>query len=82
MFFNKTPSIEEDKIIEEWSQLVLGIGGKGEELLKSIARKIQEMNLPDVTLLRKEATLGKADSLSDNKAPEFVTMKPLPYPHY
>ena len=82
MFFNKTPSIEEDKIIEEWSQLVLGIGGKGEELLKSIARKIQEMNLPDVTLLRKEATLGKADSLSGNKARDFVTMKHLRYPDY
>ena len=82
MFFNKTPSIEEDKIIEEWSQLVLGIGGRGEELLKSIARKIQEMNLPDVTLLRKEATLGKADSLSGNKARDFVTMKHLRYPDY
>ena len=82
MFFNKTPSIEEDKIIEEWSQLVLGIGGRGEELLKSIARKIQEMNLPDVTLLRKEATLGKADSLSGNKAREFVTIKHLRYPDY
>ena len=82
MFFNKTPSIEEDKIIEEWSQLVLGIGGRGEELLKSIARKIQEMNLPNVTLLRKEATLGKADSLSGSKAREFVTMKHLRYPDY
>lgn len=82
MFFNKTPSIEEDKIVEEWSQLVLGIGGKGEELLKSIARKIQEMNLPDITLLRKEALLGKADPLSGNKAREFVTMKHPRYPDY
>ncbi|MEK7178108.1 MAG: hypothetical protein AAB721_00395 [Patescibacteria group bacterium] len=82
MFFNKTPSIEEEKIVEQWSQLVLGIGGKGEELLKSIARKIQEMNLPDITLLRKEALLGKADSLSGSKAREFVTMKHLRYPDY
>lgn len=82
MFFNKTPSIEEDKIVEQWSQLVLGVSGRGEEFLKSIARKIQEMNLPGITLLRKEATLGKADPLNGGKAREFVTMKHERYPDY
>ena len=72
MFFNKTPSIEEDKIVEEWSQLVLGIGGKGEELLKSISGKLQELNLPDITFARKEATLGKSDRLAATSASLFL----------
>lgn len=47
--FNKAPSIDEDKIVQEWSQLVLQMGNRGEELLKSIAAKIQELNMPQGT---------------------------------
>ncbi len=75
--FNKAPSIDEDKIVQEWSQLVLQMGNRGEELLKSIAAKIQELNMPLVTLVRKEATLGK----SDNRY-EFVAVKHEKYPDY
>jgi len=75
--FNKAPSIDEDKIVQEWSQLVLQMGNKGEELLKSIVAKIQELNMPLVTLMRKEATLGK----SDNRY-EFVSAKHEKYPDY
>ncbi len=75
--FNKAPSIDEDKIVQEWSQLVLQMGSKGEKLLKSIATKIQELNMPLVTLIRKEATLGK----SDNRY-EFVSAKHEKYPDY
>ena len=74
--------INEDAIVEQWSQLILGLGGKGEELLKSIARKLQELNMPDVVLGRKEATLGKAEVLSGAKAHEFVVMKHPRYPDY
>jgi hypothetical protein len=81
MFFSKTPSIEEDKIVEEWSQLVLGIGGKGEELLKSISGKLQELNLPNITFARKEATLGKAEPFRGNKR-EFISMKHDRYRDY
>ncbi len=82
MFFNKTPSIDENNIVEEWSQLVLGLGGRGEELLKSIASKIQEMNLPDITLLRKEATLGTSNATMGDKRYEFISMKHNRYPDY
>jgi len=75
--FNKAPTISDDNIVQEWSQLVLGMGNKGEELLKSIARKIQELNMPLVTLARKEATLGN----SDNRY-EFVSVKHEKYPDY
>lgn len=75
--FNKTPSIDEDKIVEQWSQLLLEMGGKGEELLKAIARKIQELNMPLVTLMRKEATLGHS-----NNRYEFVSVKHEKYPDY
>jgi len=75
--FNKTPSIDEDKIVQEWSQLVLQMGNKGEELLKSVARKIQELNMPNVTILRKEATLGQS-----NNRYEFVSVKHEKYPDY
>ena len=78
----KDSVINEDAIVEQWSQLILGLGGKGEELLKSIARKLQELNMPDVVLARKEATLGKADPLSGAKAHEFVTVKHPRYPDY
>lgn len=74
--------INEDAIVEQWSQLILGMGGKGEELLKSIAAKLQALNMPDVILARKEATLGKAEVLSDAKAHEFVVMKHPRYPDY
>lgn len=77
MFFNKTPTIEEDAIVEEWSQLVLGMGNKGEELLKRVAQKIQELNMPNVTLLRKEARLGQS-----NNRYEFVSIKHDKYPDY
>ena len=74
--------IDEDNIVEEWSQLVLGIGGKGEELLKSIARKIQEMNMPDITLVRKEASLGKSKAVLGNKRYEFISVRHHRYPDY
>ena len=74
--------IKEDAIVEQWSQLLLGMGGKGEEFLKSIAGKLQELKMPDVVFARKEATLGRAEVLSDAKAREFVTMKHPRYPDY
>lgn len=77
---NKTPIIDDNNIVEKWSQLLIGMGGKGEELLKSIARKLQELNLPNVTLLRKEASLGKSD-FSQNKH-EFVSIRHHRYPDY
>jgi len=75
--FNKAPVIKDENIVQEWSQLVLQMGNKGEELLKSVAAKIQELNMPLVTLVRKEATLGK----SDNRY-EFVSVKHDKYPDY
>ncbi len=74
--------IDENNIVEEWSQLVLGIGGKGEELLKSIARKIEEMNLPYITLLRKEASLGRSNVTLGDKRHEFISMRHHRYPDY
>ena len=74
--------INEDAIVEKWEQLLLGMGGKGEELLKSIASKFQELKMPDVTFARKEATLGKAEPFSGAKTREFVTMRHLRYPDY
>jgi hypothetical protein len=74
--------INEDAIVERWEQLLLGMGGKGEELLKSIAGKLQELKMPDVAFARKEATLGKTEPFSGAKAREFVTMKHLRYPDY
>jgi|SRR3989344_3898099 len=74
--------IDENNIVEQWSQLVLGIGDKGEELLKSIARKIQEINLPDVTLLRKEASLGRSNATLGDKRHEFISMRQHHYPDY
>lgn len=78
-FFNlsRTPSIDEDKIVQEWSQLVLQMGNKGEELLKRITQKLQELNMPLVTLMRKEATLGKS-----NNRNEFISVKHEKYPDY
>lgn len=75
--FNKTPVIEEDKIVQEWSQLVLQMGNKGEELLKRVAQKIQELNMPNTVLMRKEATLGHS-----NNRNEFVSVKHEKYPDY
>ena len=75
--FNTAPVIKDENIVQEWSQLVLQMGNKGEELLKSVAAKIQELNMPLVTLVRKEATLGK----SDNRY-EFVSVKHDKYPDY
>ncbi|MDP2933620.1 MAG: hypothetical protein Q8N81_05845 [bacterium] len=74
--------IKEDAIVEQWSQLLLGMGGKGEELLKSISGKLQELKMPDVVIARKEATLGRAEVLSEAKAHEFVTMKHPRYSAY
>lgn len=74
--------IKEDAIVEQWSQLILGMGGKGEGLLKSVAAKLQALNMPDVVFARKEATLGVAEPFSNAKAHEFVTMKHPRYPDY
>ena len=78
-FFNlsRTPSIDEDKIVQEWSQLVLQMGNKGEELLKRITQKLQELNMPLVALMRKEATLGNSSNRN-----EFVSVKHEKYPDY
>jgi len=75
--FNKAPTISDDNIVQEWSQLVLSMGNKGEELLKNIAQKIQELNMPNTTLARKEATLGNS-----NNRYEFVSVKHEKYPDY
>lgn len=69
--------INENNIVEQWSQLLVGMSGKGEELLKVIARKLQELNMPSVTFLRKEATFGG----SNNKY-EFIWMRHEKYPAY
>lgn len=75
--FNKAPVISDENITQEWSQLVLNMGNKGEELLKRIAQKLQEQNLPLVTLMREEATLG-----SSNNRYNFVSVKHEKYPDY
>ncbi len=75
--FNRTPVIKDDNIVQEWSQLVLKMGNKGEELLKRVAHKIQELNIPLVTIMRKEATLGNS-----NNRYEFVSVKHEKYPDY
>lgn len=75
--FNKAPTISDDNIVQEWSQLVLSMGNKGEELLKRVTQKIQELNMPNTTLVRKEATLGN----SSNRY-EFVSVKHEKYPDY
>ncbi len=54
--------INENNIVEQWSQLLVGMSGKREELLKVIARKLQELNMPSVTFLRKEATFGGSNN--------------------
>ena len=69
--------INENNIVEQWSQLLVGMSGKGGELLKVIARKLQELNMPSVTFLRKEATFGG----SNNKY-EFIWMRHEKYPAY
>ncbi|MEK7610235.1 MAG: hypothetical protein AAB468_00565 [Patescibacteria group bacterium] len=75
--FNKAPEIRDENIAQEWSQLVLQMGNRGEELLKRIAHKIQELNLPLVTLMREEATLG-----SSNNRYNFVSVMHEKYPDY
>src|SRR3989344_1702594 len=75
--FNKAPEIRDENITQEWSQLVLQMGNKGEDLLKKVAQKIQELNLPLVTLMREEATLG-----SSNNRHNFVSVKHEKYPDY
>lgn len=74
--------IDENNIVEEWSQLVLGIGGRGEELLKSIASKLQELKMPDVVFARKEVSLGRSKSGLGEKLHEFVSMRHRRYPDY
>ena len=75
-------NIDENSIVQEWSQLLLGMGGKGEELLKSIAQKIQELKLSGVTLSRKEATLGRSNATLGDRRHEFVSAILDRYPDY
>lgn len=74
--------INEGNIVEEWSQIILGMGGKGEEFLKSVAAKLQAQNLPDVVFIRKEASLGQSNYTLGDKRYEFVTMRHQRYPDY
>ena len=74
--------INENNIAEEWSQIILGLGGKGEEFLKSVAAKLQAQNLPDVVFARKEASLGQSNYTFGDKRYEFVTMRHPRYPDY
>ena len=74
--------INENNIAEEWSQIILGLGGKGEEFLKSVAAKLQAQNLPDVVFARKEASLGQSNYTFGDKRYEFVTMRHQRYPDY
>ena len=74
--------INENNIVEEWSQIILGMGGKGEELLKAVAAKLQAQNLPDVVFARKEASLGQSNYTFGDKRYEFVTMRHSRYPDY
>ena len=74
--------INEGNIVEEWSQIILGMGGKSEEFLKSVAAKLQAQNLPDVVFIRKEASLGQSNYTLGDKRYEFVTMRHERYPDY
>jgi len=77
-----TSVIDENNIVQEWSQLLMGMGGRGEELLKTIARKIQEMKLSDTTLFRKEASLGRSTATLGDRRHEFVCVVHHRYPDY
>lgn len=74
--------INENNIVEEWSQMILGMGGKGEEFLKSVAAKLQAQNLPEVVFVRKEASLGQSNYTLGDKRYEFFTMRHERYPDY
>lgn len=74
---SRTTTITEDNTIQEWSQLLLGMGGQGEELMKTIVRKIQEINIPDAIVARKQGRLGNSDNLR-----EFISVIHNRYPDF
>lgn len=74
---SRTATISEENTVQEWSQLLLGMGGRGDELMKTIVRKIQEINIPDAIVARKQGRLGNSDTLREyisvihNRYPDF-----------
>ena len=74
---SRTTTISAENTVQEWSQLLIGMGGRGEELMKTIVRKIQEMNIPDALIARKQGRLGNSDNLH-----EFISVIHNRYPDF
>lgn len=74
---SRTTTISQDNTVQEWSQLLIGLGGRGEELMKTIVRKITEIKIPDAIIARKQGRFGNSDNLR-----EFISVIHDRYPDY
>lgn len=52
-FINQKSQLTEDKVKDEWSVMIDGAGERGDELLESIARNIEQQNLPHSQLAKR-----------------------------
>jgi hypothetical protein len=52
-FLTQKSELTEDKVKDEWSVMIDGAGGRGDELLESIARNVEQQNLPHSQLAKR-----------------------------
>lgn len=60
-FINQKSELTEDKIKDEWSVMMDDAAGRGEELLESIARNVEQQNLPHSQLAKRMMTIEGGD---------------------
>lgn len=70
----KTPVIEEDRIVQEWSAYIDGGHGRGERVLQEIERGIKEAKIPDISLNRKQAYFGRKESFEDRNKRDVLSV--------
>jgi len=85
MFGIKTPKkLREDKILDRWSTLISGGQGRGEEILKNTALKLEAAEFPGVKISKKEVTPKKwgIGLFGNEKNRVFLSIEHERFPEY
>lgn len=57
---NRHPSIKEDKVLDEWNNIVANAKARADEFYRNVARAIDEAKIPNIAYAKKEVSFSRA----------------------
>ena len=59
LIYRRKKQIKRDKIGDQWSTLIEGANGEGEQIIKGVIRAIERVEAPDIFIKRQEISPGR-----------------------